>query len=243
MGAGASGDGALACRRPGSGRLRVASLLEALLDGQLRGGFRPPAEGLDPLLGAWEKALGPGQGRLDLDEEEQERLTVATHHWREAVAGRVAPARACLELFTPEEGEELWELRFSLQAEADPSLRVPARTVWNAGDGMLQLGEVEVAEPGQLLLEGMGRALQVFEPIERGLDAAAPETMQLTPAPRLSCWCAPPPPGCVTWAWACCCPPASAVAWPAGWAFRSRPSCRNAPGASPSAKASTGGGS
>jgi SNF2 family DNA or RNA helicase len=28
----------------------------------------------------------------------------------------------------------------------------------------------------------MGRALQVFEPIGRGLDAAAPETMQLTPA-------------------------------------------------------------
>ncbi|WP_216900825.1 DEAD/DEAH box helicase [Synechococcus sp. CCY 9618] len=182
MAAGASGEGALACRRPGSGRLRVASLLEALLDGQLRSGFKPQADGLDPLLGAWQKALGPGQGRLELDEEERERLAVATQHWREAVAGRVAPARACLELFTPEEGEELWELRFSLQAEADPSLRVPARTVWNAGDGMLQLGEVEVAEPGQLLLEGMGRALQVFEPIERGLDAAAPETMQLTPA-------------------------------------------------------------
>ncbi len=182
MAAGAGGEGALACRRPGSGRLRVASLLEALLDGQLRSGFRPGSEGLDPLLGAWQKALGPGPGRLELDEEERERLAVATHHWREAVAGRVAPARTCLELFTPEEGEELWELRFSLQAEADPSLRMPARTVWNAGDGRLQLGEVEVAEPGQLLLEGMGRALQVFEPIGRGLDAAAPETMQLTPA-------------------------------------------------------------
>ncbi len=182
MAAGASGEPGLACRRPGSGRLRVASLLEALLDGQLRSGFRPGAEGLDPLLGAWQKALGPGPGRLELDEEERERLAVATHHWREAVAGRVAPARTCLELFTPEEGEELWELRFSLQAEADPSLRMPARTVWNAGDGRLQLGEVEVAEPGQLLLEGMGRALQVFEPIGRGLDAAAPETMQLTPA-------------------------------------------------------------
>ncbi|MEA5410757.1 DEAD/DEAH box helicase, partial [Synechococcus sp. BA-120 BA3] len=159
-----------------------ARLLGALLDGPLGAGFRPPAAGLDPLLGAWQKALGPGPGRLELDEEERERLAVATHHWREAVAGRVAPARACLELFTPEEGEELWELRFSLQAEADPSLRMPARTVWNAGDGRLQLGEVDVAEPGQLLLEGLGRALQVFEPIGRGLDAAAPETMLLTPA-------------------------------------------------------------
>ncbi len=178
----AMGDAALACRRPGSGRLRVASLLEALLDGQLRSGFRPPADGLDPLLAGWQQALGPGTGRLPLPEEEAERLEIATHHWREAVAGRVAPARACLELFTPPEGEELWELRFSLQAEAEPTLRIPAGTVWAAGDNSLQLGEVEVGQPGELLLEGMGRALQVFEPIERGLDAAAPETMQMAPA-------------------------------------------------------------
>ena len=35
-------------------------------------------------------------GRLALDPEQTERLETATHHWREAVAGRVAPARACL---------------------------------------------------------------------------------------------------------------------------------------------------
>ena len=176
------GEAPLTCRRPGSGRLRVASLLEALLDGQLRAGFRPSAEELDPLLQAWQQGLGPGSGRLDLDEEELERIEIATHHWREAVAGRVAPARAALELFTPTGDEELWELRFSLQAEADPSLRVPAAVVWARGDAPLQLGEVEVQQPGELMLEGLGRALQVFEPLGRGLDAAAPETMQLTPA-------------------------------------------------------------
>ena len=183
MGSGLPGEAAaLACRRPGSGRLRVASLLEALLDGQLRSGFEPAADGLEPLLIAWQKGLGKGNGALGLDEEDTERLEIATHHWREAVAGRVAPARACLELFTPPEGEELWELHFGLQAEADPSLKVPAGVVWARGNRSLQLGELEVPEPGELLLEGMGRALQVFEPIERGLDAAAPETMQLTPA-------------------------------------------------------------
>ena len=172
----------LTCRRPGSGRLRVASLLEALLDGQLRTGFRPSEADLDPLLVAWQQGLAPGKGSLELDEEDLERLQIATHHWREAVAGRVAPARACLELFTPPGDEELWELRFALQAEADPSLRVPAGVVWARGDAPLQLGEVEVQQPGELLLEGLGRALQVFEPLGRGLDAAAPEAMQLTPA-------------------------------------------------------------
>jgi len=179
---GSSAELAQACRRPGSGRLRVAGFLEALLDGQLRAGFSADPQGLDPLLQAWQQALGPGNGQLGLDDEETERLEVATQHWREAVAGRVAPARTCLELATPEEGEELWSLSFALQAEADPSLRLPAAEVWALGDRDIHLGEIAVPQPSQLLLEGLGRALTVFEPIERGLDSATPERMQLTPA-------------------------------------------------------------
>ncbi len=172
----------LACWRPGSGRMRLATILSDLVDGWLRASFTAHPEGLDPLLVAWLRALGPGDGHLDLGEEEVERLATATHHWREAVAGRVAPARACLELETPAEGEELWPLRFSLQAEADPSVKLPAAVAWAAGGGSLPLGEIEVQQPDELLLEGLGRALQVFEPIERGLDAATPERMPLTPA-------------------------------------------------------------
>jgi SNF2 family DNA or RNA helicase len=44
------------------------------------------------------------------------------------------------------------------------------------------MGEIAVPQPSELLLEGMGRALTVFEPIQRGLDSATPEAMQLTPA-------------------------------------------------------------
>ncbi len=179
--AAASTDPHLACGRPRSNRLFVAGLVEKLVDGQLRDAFRPGGTGLDPLLAAWEQGLASQPGQLKLDEEDQERLAIASHHWREGVAGKVAPARACLELFTPPEGEELWELRFGLQAEADPSLRLPAAAVWAAGDGSVALGEISVEQPGELLLEGLGRALTVSAPIERGLDAATPEAMQLTP--------------------------------------------------------------
>ena len=180
--AASSADTHLACGRPRSNRLLVASIVEKLVDGQLRAAFAPGGEGLDPLLEAWQEGLSSHDGKLQLDEEDQERLAIASHHWRETVAGKVAPARACLELFTPPEGEELWEMRFGLQAEADPSLRVPAGIVWGAGDGNLALGEIQLEQPGALLLEGLGRALLAFEPIERGLDAATPEAMQLTPA-------------------------------------------------------------
>ena len=148
----------------------------------MRKDFEPSTDGLDPLLTLWQEALGSETGVIEIGDEEAERLATASHHWREGIAGGFAAARTCLELHTPPDGEDLWELRFGLQAEADPSLRLPASQVWAVGDSSLQLGEMEVSQPGELLLEGLGRALQVFEPIERGLDLAAPESMALAPA-------------------------------------------------------------
>ena len=168
--------------RPRSGRLRVANLLGELVDAQLRKGFAVNTQNLDPLLATWQEALGSPNGIITLPDEEAERLATASSHWREGVAGNVAPARACLELFTPAENEDLWELRFSLQAEADPTLKMPAASAWAAGSEILQLGEIRVEHPGEVLLEGLGRALTVFQPIERGLDSATPNSMLLTPA-------------------------------------------------------------
>jgi len=172
----------VACCRPRSGRLRVATLLEDLVDAQLRKDFEPSTDGLDPLLTLWQDALGSETGVIEIGDEQAERLASASFHWREGIAGDFAAARTCLELQTPAEGEELWELRFGLQAESDPSLKLPAAAAWASGADQLQLGEVTVEQPGEVLLEGLGRALTVFPPIERGLETATPETMQLTPA-------------------------------------------------------------
>merc|ERR1711965_319282 len=172
----------VACCRPRSGRLRVATLLEDLVDAELRKGFEPSTDGLDPLLTLWQEALVPETGVVEVGNEEAERLTAASLHWREGIAGGVAAARTCLELNTPNEGEELWNLKFGLQAEADPSLKLPAAAAWASGAETLQLGEIKVDQAGEVLLEGLGRALTVFPPIERGLESATPETMQLTPA-------------------------------------------------------------
>ena len=176
----------VACCRPRSGRLRVATLLEDLVDAQLRKDFEPSTDGLDPLLTLWQDALGSETGVIEIGDEQAERLASASFHWREGIAGDFAAARTCLELQTPAEGEELWELRFGLQAESDPSLKLPAAAAWASGADQLQLGEVTVAQPGEVLLEGLGRALTVFPPIERGLETATPDTMQLTPAEALS---------------------------------------------------------
>ena len=164
-------------------------LLEDLVDAQLRKDFQPNPDGLDPLLTLWQSALGSETGFIEIGEEEAERLAAASHHWREGIAGDFAAARTCLELFTPPEGEDLWDLRFALQAEADPSLKLPASAAWASGASQLQLGEITVEQPGEVLLEGLGRALAVFPAIERGLESATPEAMQLcllytSPSPR-----------------------------------------------------------
>ena len=117
---------------------------------------------------------------IDLGEEDAERLSSTSLHWREGIAGDVAAARTCLELQTPPEGEDLWELRFALQAESDPSLKLPAASAWASGASTLQLGEVKSNNPAKSA-EGLGR-LHRFPPIERGLESATPEAMQLTPA-------------------------------------------------------------
>lgn len=142
----------VACCRPRSGRLRVATLLADLMDAQLRKGFTPDHDGLDPLLRAWEEALSSDSGELQLSDEETERLATASNHWREGVAGNVAAARACLELATPADDEELWPLRFFLQAEADPTLKLPAGAAWAAGPSGLQLWEIKVDHPSEVLL-------------------------------------------------------------------------------------------
>ncbi|WP_320663527.1 DEAD/DEAH box helicase [Prochlorococcus sp. MIT 1223] len=170
----------IASCRPRSGRLRVATLLQDLVDAQLRKQFTTKTEGLDGLLTAWQLALSSDTGILNLNEEEIERLAKASNHWREGISGNVAPARACLQLSSPEQGKDAWKLRFSLQAEVDPTLIIPATSAWNAGSEGVQLGEIQVNQPSEILLEGLGRALSIFEPIKRGLENAVPESMDLS---------------------------------------------------------------
>ena len=172
----------IASCRPRSGRLRVANLLQDLIDAQLRKQFEPNTKNLDKLMATWQEALGSDTGVITLPKEEIERLAKASLHWKEGITGNVASARTCLELSAPEKGKDLWKLDFSLQAEADPTLKVNAGSAWSCGAKSLQLGDIRVEQPTEILLEGLGRALSVFNAIGRGLDKATPESMELTPA-------------------------------------------------------------
>ncbi len=73
-----------------------------------------------------------------------------------------------------------WMLHFLLQARDDPSLLVPAEQVWRARGGTLSALDRTFKQPQERLLAGLGYAARLFEPLRRGLQAAAPEDVELT---------------------------------------------------------------
>ena len=84
-------------------------MLEELIDSQLKVNFTPNTEGLNPLLSAWQKALGSLEGTINLPKEDIERLVRATKQWKETISGKVSPARVYIRLITPRNDDDIWE--------------------------------------------------------------------------------------------------------------------------------------
>ena len=157
----------------------MAGIVAALLDTQMRVAFTPLEEGLDELLDSWQQALASPDGRLNIDGDGVERLQAATQPLAPRGHGPVGTSAGLpgIQAPTPQEGEQNgrnWQLHFGLQAAVDPGLWLDAEAVWAAGDNAVHIGEIPVEKPSQLLLEGLGRALSAFEPLERGLRGPPP---------------------------------------------------------------------
>jgi SNF2 family DNA or RNA helicase len=73
-----------------------------------------------------------------------------------------------------------WALEYLLQAEDDPSLLVPAQTVWRERGSDLKFLNRKFEHPQERLLAGLGAAERVFQPIGESLRQAKPESCSLT---------------------------------------------------------------
>ncbi len=94
------------------------------------------------------------------------------------VAGDAA-FRVCLRLEVPETAEESWPLDFLLQASDDPSLLLPAETVWKARGKALTYLNRRFEEPQERLLTALGYASNIFPPLERSLHQRRPTKANL----------------------------------------------------------------
>jgi SNF2 family DNA or RNA helicase len=75
-----------------------------------------------------------------------------------------------------------WALRYCLQARDDPSLLVPAATVWQARGESLTFFDRTFGEAQERLLLALGLAARLFPPIDDSLDVAQPDACWLTAA-------------------------------------------------------------
>ncbi|MBI4318972.1 MAG: DEAD/DEAH box helicase [Chloroflexi bacterium] len=73
-----------------------------------------------------------------------------------------------------------WSLQFMLQATDDPSLLVPAATVWKELSSTARFVNRRFDNPQERLLAGLGHASRLFQPIDTSLKTARPEDCRLT---------------------------------------------------------------
>ncbi len=69
---------------------------------------------------------------------------------------------------------DIWSVRFFLQATDDPSLLIPAETVWKTRSKTLTFLQRKFKNPQEQLLADLGRASRVFPEIEASLEDAHP---------------------------------------------------------------------
>ena len=93
-----------------------------------------------------------------------------------------APFRTCFKLEPQEDSDgpvKNWYLSYYLQAVDDPSLLVPARTVWEEGSDTLMYLNRRFNNPQEQFLTDLGRASVMFPNIEKSLKFAHPDRLEL----------------------------------------------------------------
>ncbi|MDP8924846.1 MAG: SNF2 helicase-associated domain-containing protein, partial [Chloroflexota bacterium] len=140
---------------------------------------------------AWMAALEEGHSLVPEGAYDLGAFAERVASWIEPVAGVAAAEslRTCFRLEPPEEvatkkasppEARAWTLRFLLQAADDPSLLVSAERVWDEQGDALEVFSRRLDRPQERFLADLGRAAQLFPPLEIGLAVARPAACRLT---------------------------------------------------------------
>jgi hypothetical protein len=130
----------------------------------------------------WEAALSAGDGAFETEGFGERTLLDDLGSWSEPAVGARDRLRACFRLELPHADRDPFVLRFLLQSPDDPSLLVTAAEVWSTkGPSLARLGRA-FRDPQESLLEALGRAARLFEPVASCLAETRPESLELDPA-------------------------------------------------------------
>ncbi|MBM4463997.1 MAG: DEAD/DEAH box helicase [Chloroflexi bacterium] len=135
----------------------------------------------DDVAVAWLNALFAADPTIEGPYFTLSTLAKAHKAWvRQLQVAGDAAFRVCLRLEVPETTEKAWPLDFLLQASDDPSLLVPATTVWKARGKTLTYLNRRFEEPQERLLTALGYASRIFPPLERSLHQRRPTAAHLS---------------------------------------------------------------
>ncbi len=163
-----------------------------------------PGPRSQPLPEQWLAALTGESGDLEVgrtDAAAAAQLAFALWSWQDAAQLPPGPVRTCFRLLEPAEAPAAepaeaqadkpaeaqadepadpsgWRVELALQSTDDPSLLLSAADIWAGGttDGWAAAG---IPYPEEDLLAGLGRASRLFPELDRELESAAPEAVDL----------------------------------------------------------------
>jgi superfamily II DNA or RNA helicase len=129
----------------------------------------------------WLHALRAKDGALAGPLPQLQQLSDQTREWRRPIALSIdAPFRLCFRLEEPPDNDSEWFLRFLLQGSRDPSLLVPAETVWQPDGPNAAVLRHPDFDPREHLLLSLGQASAICPEIEGSLKTTgAPAGYQL----------------------------------------------------------------
>ncbi len=153
-----------------------------------------------PLVQRWLAGLTGESSRLSVSATEgiaAAQLAFALWTWQDQAQLPPGPVRTCFRLTEPPADPDAdlapdtesvgvadddtpapWRVEFALQSTDDPSLLLSAADIWSgeASDGWAAVG---VGYPEEDLLAGLGRASRMFPELDRELETATPEGVEL----------------------------------------------------------------
>ena len=172
---------AIANPLPTPPRQLLRHFLNALIDAQVRATLpQPKATELDPTLYTWLQGLGSTTPR-SADPEQLSRLAANLERWATPLSHHQHQYRTCLVLEppTPAQPTDPWQLRYSLQADDDPTFQIWAEDIWQHPVEHWVQGDRTVPQPQETLLLGLGRAAHLYPRLEPSLDTPTPCTCAL----------------------------------------------------------------
>ncbi|MBV9036420.1 MAG: hypothetical protein JO182_18170, partial [Acidobacteriaceae bacterium] len=165
----------------------LRAFTDTVIDEQVRRSLSAPQLPSSGIHNRWLAALHTSDGKVSGAKAELLALERQLQDWRRPITViSSAPYRLCFRLEEPDPEESdaaaPWQVRYLLQARHDPSLLVPAASVWTAKGIKSPIWKQAGFQPREHLLFSLGQASGICPRIAESLQSPTPDGYQVDSA-------------------------------------------------------------